>query len=408
MNYGVFKMVEFLYKGYNKKGKEVSGTIEALDRNLALEKLETRDIHPFNLTEKGEVKNKPGVNQVKNRSGELILFTRQLGSLLRAGIQLGEALELISRMLKPGSFRDVVIELHNSLRAGKGFAEALKNFPQYFSPTYISMVKAGEESGFLGATCQRLASNLEEKKKLRSYIISSLFYPLVLLVTALMAIIVMLTFVLPKFVAIYDSYNRSLPWITELLLLCSRFLGRYGLFILLAFILFLLVFYLYSQSEEGRSRIDELLLGTPLLGKLLTEIEVYRVTGALGTMLKNGVPLSRALEIVKNVTGNIHFQQALQTTGLRVNRGGYLSEALASTGVFPELVGYLVGVGEQTGKMAEMLLEIADYYQEEYRTGLERMMKLFEPFLLLFMGVLIGIIVIAMLLPVLGVGNIPI
>lgn len=401
-------MTVFLYKGFNGKGKKVRGTIEALNSNLALEELEARDIYPYNLVSRDKEKAQSEPERLQNRTDELILFTRQLGSLLKAGIQLGESLDLISRMLKPGRFRGVVIELHNSLRAGKGFAEALGNFPQYFSTTYISMIKAGEESGYLRETCLRLAGSLEEKSKLRSFIISSLFYPAVLLVTALMAIIVMLTFVLPKFIAIYDSYNRSLPWLTEVLLLWSSFLGQYGLFILLAIILFIVVFYLYSQSEEGRSKIDKLLLGIPLAGEFIIEIEVYRITGTLGTMLKNGVSLSRALEIVKNITGNVHFQQALQTIGLMVNRGGYLSEALNNTGIFPETVGYLIGVGEQTGKMDEMLLELADYYQNEYRSRLEKIMKLFEPLLLLLMGVIIGTIVIAMLLPVLGIGNIPV
>src|SRR5690554_4303209 len=339
-------MSEFDYRGYNAQGEEVSGVVTADEREQVLDELEEKGVYPFELNLRNE--GKADLNAGKNRSGELILFTKQLASLLSAGVRLGEALELIARMLKPGPFKEVVMALHNSLTSGLGFAEALKKYPRYFSPAYINMIKAGEESGYLGVTCRRLARSLEERKELRSFIISNLFYPAVLMLTALMAIIVMLTFVLPRFVAIYDSYNQSLPWITEIFLLFSSFLGRYGLLILLLLSLIFFLSRAYTKSAKGRSRLDRLLLDLPLIGDLLTGMEVCRLTDTLGSMLKNGVPLARSLEIVKDLSINTCFRKAVGSTTLRVRRGGYFSEALESTGVFPGPAIHLVGVGEQT------------------------------------------------------------
>ncbi|MFW5995668.1 MAG: type II secretion system F family protein [Halanaerobiaceae bacterium] len=399
-------MPQYEYRAINQVGEEVEGTIQAEEEREATKKVENRGLHLFSLRER---ENKSGgfFSRVTGGGNDLLMFTRQLSNLLQSGVQLGDALKVIADIFRSsGEFQNIIKNIYSYLKEGKSFAEALSSYPEYFPASYISMIRAGEDSGFLPETCRRIADNLKSNRELKAFIISSLIYPIIMLLVAVVAVIIMLVFVLPRFVKIYDTYEQSLPFITEVLLSVSNFIYAYGLYLLGGIGLTVILLSLYFNSDQGRKFKDNLMLRIPVLRVLIESLMVNRLANSLGNMLNNGVPLLKGLKISREVVNNTRYKQALQEITLRVERGGSLAEAMGGYDLFPELVVYMIGVGEQTGNLAEMMSQIADQYREEYQNNLERLMKLFEPLLILVIGSVVAVIVIAMLLPVLTLNTI--
>ncbi len=407
-------MTRYIYKALKETGETITGTVHSSDYQNALTNLEAQGLYPFSLEEERDRRQvkKNGQKQIfsslflKNKNDNLILFTRQLANLLLAGIQPGEALKKISHLLKPGKFKRIINGVYSSLKGGRDLADCLAEHPDYFSVSYISMIRAGQEGGFLGLTCQRLTQNLEDNRQLKNFIISSLIYPVILLIVAVLAIVVIFTFVLPRFMLIYANYGKSLPWPTRLLLQISSFISSYGIFLMLIICLAGLISWLYCRSESGKRKLDSLVLRLPLIGRLTKGIAITGISRSIGTMLENGVSLLKAIRVSQYMNSNLIIQEALKEAGLQVKRGGNLSDALNRSGVFPEIATYLIGVGEETGKLDSILIQVADNFERESKDTLEKAMKTFEPVMILIMGVLIGFIVIAMLLPILGINTV--
>ncbi len=403
------------YKAISHSGDTVDGSISGENYQKVLKKLEQDGLEPYSLekADDGELDQKENISQKfasnafsLSKHKSVLIFTKQLANLLQSGIQLNEAFAVIIGLFKESTFKNYLLDIHSSLREGRGFANSLENYPKYFNSTYISMVKAGEESGYLPLICNRIVDDMEETQRLRSFIISSMIYPLILIMVSLVAVITILLYVLPKFINIYDSYNKSLPLPTLLLLNISNFISQNSMIIVLTSLLFIIGIWYYSRSEKGKSNIDSLKLKIPILGGLFKKLAVSRITGELGILVGNGVPLLKSLRIIREVTGNSVYNKALETVVLKVERGSPLSQALDSTAVFPDITVYLVGVGEQTGELGSMLQQVGEEMSREYKEGLDRFLKLFEPFILLFVGLIIGFIVFAMLLPVMRISTI--
>ena len=396
----------FSYKAVNVDGQTVNGKLVAAGREEALQTLLGKGLHPFSVGEESIKFNQMkafGLLERRQKEGNLIFFTQQLANLLLAGVRLGEALEIISILLKPGAFKKVVMEVNNSLRSGSHFSASLAEHPGYFSSTYIGMIKAGEEGGFLGLTCQRLARTLESSARFKAFLFSSLIYPFILLVVAIFAVVVMLTYVLPKFMQIYSNYGKTLPWSTRFLLQLNRFLSDHWWLLIGVLAVLIICLVVYRRTAYGRRQLDEFRLKLPVVGKLSIALAMTEICRSIGTMLENGVSLIKALNVSCHISNNQVFQTALVEAGVEVERGKHLSEALAKTGVFPATVVALTGIGEHTGKMGTMLQQAADHYEQEGKESLEKVVKTFEPVLILTMGLIIGFIVISMLLPVLGI-----
>ncbi|MBM7557521.1 type II secretion system F family protein [Halanaerobacter jeridensis] len=403
-------MAQFDYQAIDEQGQEVTGTIEALDTAEAKRKLQSQQLYVFELKVAGTKPEKEEVALKKfnllQQQDHVLSFTKQLSNLLAAGIQLGEALEIIAQLTAASEFSGVVKEIYNSIKGGQNFAEALEEHPEYFSKAYIGMIKAGEEGGFLDLSCQRLSQDLENNKQLKSFMITSLIYPIVLIIVTILAVIVMITYVLPKFVSIYENYDSSLPYLTELLLQTSQFMTRFGLLIGLGLLLLVALIYFYYQQKRAKEKIDAWLLQIPLLGNLLSLVNVTKIARNLGTMLESGVPLLKALQFSQHVTNNAVLKKALAESSQRVKKGSNLAEALEESKVFSPLMIHMTGIGERTGKLPAMLLQLADNFEESYRGSLEKIMKIFEPVIILVMGIVIGLIVVAMLLPILNINTI--
>ncbi len=401
-------MARFIYKAIKRNnGEIVEGSMEAESKEKALEILENRELSPYNLQEeKKDMSDKKSGSFFKKNKNELILFTRQLGNLLRAGIQLDEALQIIKNLFADNDFYTVVNKVHYYLQGGHSLSEALRKYPSHFGPGYINMIRAGEEGGFLGLTCQRLAKNLESKSELKTFIISSLIYPIILVFMSLVAIIAIIFFVLPKFSLIYERYEKELPFTTDFLLSLSKFLSNYWWAIILLLLGFGLVLWFYYQSERGRENYDRLILNLSTIGKIYMGITITNITRSLGSMTENGVPLLKALKVSQHISNNKIIREGLKNATARVKKGNKLAQALEKTDIFPQIVIHMIKVGEKTGDLSSMLLEIADDFETDTRKSLEKFMKVFEPALILTVGSIIGIIVISMLLPIISISNV--
>lgn len=405
-------MAQFEYQALDNQGQEVTGTIEAFNLDEAKSKLLEQSLYVFALTTADSAQQKSlgaagaQVNFMQSQD-DVGAFTKQLANLLGAGIQLGAAVEIISQLTTEGPFKELIKEIYNDLKRGQNFAEALEKHPDYFSKAYVGMIKAGEEGGFLDLTCQRLSQDLENSKQLKSFMITSLIYPVVLVVVTILAVLVMITYVLPKFVAIYENYEQGLPYLTKLLLAMSQFVGHYGLWLVLGGSLLVVIIYIYYQQQPILQRkVDQWLLALPIVGGLIQMINVTKIARNLGTMLESGVSLLQALKFSQYVTNNRVLKLALSESAKRVQKGNNLAEAFDQTKVFSPLVIYMVGIGERTGNLPELLLELAANFEENYRTNLKKLMKVFEPLIILIMGIIIALIVVAMLMPILKINTI--
>ena len=406
-------MAHFEYQALDNQGQELTGTVEAFNLEQAKSKLAEQNLYVFALTTADNAqKNRGGITggqkvNFMQQQDNVVAFTKQLANLLRAEIQLGAALEIISQLTVSGPFKKVVQAIYTSIKRGQNFAEALEAHPDYFSKAYVGMIKAGEEGGFLDLTCQRLSQDLENSKQLKSFMITSLIYPVVLVVVTILAVLVMITYVLPKFVAIYENYDQGLPYLTKLLLTISQFLSSYGVWLVLGGGLILGLIYIYYQQHSLFQRqVDQWLLALPIIGNLVKMINLTKIARNLGTMLESGVSLLQALKFSQYVTNNRILKLALSESAKRVQNGNNLAEALDETRVFSPLVIYMVGIGERTGKLPEMLLQLAANLEEDYRADLKKLMKIFEPLIILIMGIIIALIVVAMLMPILKINTI--
>ncbi len=408
-------MIEYNYSGINDNGKNIKGTVKAENETEARNKLKKENLYIYNLVQNKENKsintetkresNNYSLN-LTNKGNNIIFFTEQFANLLLAGIKPGGAIKVIADILNPGKFKDIVKDIHLLLTEGKSFTEALSYYPDYFSNSYISMIKAGEESGYLGETCQKIARNLQENKELKSHIFTSLIYPVILFIITSVAVIIMFTFVLPRFLVIYEAYGESLPWTTSVLLAFSGFVTNYWIYIIVLAVLFIMLFSAFLKTKMGKDIKDKYILKLPLFGSLFLKLYVTRITRSIALMINSGVPLLKALRITTETTNNNIYYNKLLDIETRIKKGMDMSEAFNLAGGFPHLVVYLIGVGEKTGELSSMLYELADNYEKEYREGLDRIIKITEPFMILFMGLLIGFFVIAMLLPILSMSTI--
>lgn len=403
-------MAEYTYQAYNKNGKQVTGSIEAVTENEATKKLSIKGLYPFKLELRSKLENKNS-NKLRysisyNKSDMQIFFTRQLANLLLAGVQLADALNILIKMMNNNSYQEIVENIYKSLKTGKSFADSVSISSGNFSADYLNMIRAGEESGALGLTCQKLATDLEERKKLKSFILTSLIYPVILLIVSILAVTVMLVFVLPRFIEIYKSYSMTLPWITQTVLSFSIFLKTNWIAISIFFISAITITWLYFNTTVGKNNFDRFVLNIPFIGNVIKEVKISDFSASLSLMLESGVPLLKSLSIIADTAGNVVYINGIRRTAEGVKKGKKLSEALSSSGVFPEILNYMIMIGEETGQLSRMLEQVAEQYKEEYRNNINRLLNLFEPMAILVMGILIGSIVIAMLLPVLGINTI--
>ena len=403
-------MPVFAYRAADRAGRTVDGMMEAYDANAVVERLHREDFYPLRVEPAGEqgrlgrrLFGAPGVP-----AQDILAFTQQLATLVEAGLPLERALVVLGDVAANRRLRQIVQDVTQSVRAGSTLADALaRHHPRPFSRLYVNTVRAGERGGVLEIGLRRLAEHLEATRELREAVVSALIYPALLMVVGTGAVIFLMTFVLPRFAVILADLGQTLPWPTRLMLgLSDAFLTYWWAIAGVALVL-TLAWQAVARSETGRLRLDGALLGLPLAGEVLRKVEIGRAVRTLGTLLSSGVPLLGALDVAREGAGNRVVANALATVHGGVKRGEGLARPMAETGAFPTLVVHMVRVGEETGRLDDMLGRVAGTYEREVRVAVRRLVATLEPAIIVVLGAVVLAIVLAILLAILSVNELP-
>jgi len=400
-------MAVFEYSALDARGKKVSGIIDADSAAAARQKLRSARIFPVSVREAraGEVKPEARTfafsRRLKRiRPAEAAMLTRQLATLLGAGFPLVPALDTLLSQGRSHTFNRILAQVKDSVVAGSSFAAALARYPGTFSALFINMVRAGETSGTLEIVLDRLAEIGEKQEELKNRIRSAMTYPLLMLAVGLLVLFFLLTYIVPSITAIFSDMNQVLPAPTRFLIRLSALIKGGWWVLLLAVVGLVVLFRMLGKTAKGRFLIDRTLLRLPAVGVLVRKMAVARFSRTLGSLLENGVVLLSALEIVKNVVGNVLLADAVAAAAREVGKGQGLGNSLAASRVFPDLPIQMITVGEQSGQLEAMLYKVADVYENQVQASILRMTSLLEPVMILLMGVVVGFIVLAICLPI--------
>ncbi len=335
----------------------------------------------------------------------LTIFTRQLATLVNAGLPIMRSLETLGRQEKNPAFKEIIDSLVESIRSGGNFSDGLLQHPKVFDRLYVNMIKAGEAGGVLGTVLERLARFMEKAEKIKGKVKSAMMYPIIILCVAVGIVGALMVFVIPKFQEIFTGMlkGQSLPLLTQIVLSVSNFV-KHNIFITIGIgVVVYFAFKAYHKTRQGTRVVDWIFLHAPALGPLFLKASISRFTRTLGTLLASGVPILQALLITRDTSGNVHVADALNIVHDRVKEGDNVARPLDSTNVFPTMVTSMIEVGEETGALPEMLNRVADTYDEEVDNSVAALTSIIEPIMIVIMAVMVGTIVIALFLPIIKI-----
>jgi type II secretion system protein F len=403
-------MPHFSYKATNNDGHVVEGVIEASEEGVVVKQLQNLNLIPITIVpEKGEVKVSFALLGIAKRVSvqELLLFTREIASLLKAGVPLERSLKILIKLSEKQYFASVLTKVFDDIVGGSSLADAMANHPKVFSRLYVSMVRSGEASGALDTILEKLTDFLERTQELRGYVLSAIIYPALLTVVSVFSIIILLVFVVPKFASTFTDIGIPLPLSMVVLITISHFIrGFWWLGILLLLASFF-SWRFYCKTPSGLLVWDGFKLRLPLLGGLIKRIEVARLSRTLGTILKGGVPILQSLSIVREVVGNTVIAGEVDELYRSVKRGEGIANSLKGKSVIPTLAVEMISVGEETGRLPETLVDIADTFDRQVKERVKHLLALLEPGLILIVGLLVGTVVISMLLAIFSMNDMP-
>jgi general secretion pathway protein F len=402
-------MPVFVYRAADRRGQTIDGVMEAPDTRAVIERLQRDAYFPIRVTPHAERASWFSMG-VSSRVGQrdLLAFTQQLATLFEAGLPLDRALTILEELAPNARVKSIVTDLLVSVRGGASLSEALaKHHPRPFTRLYINMIRAGERGGVLELTLRRLAEFLEARAAFAEAVITAVAYPAVVFTFGIGAIVFLMTFVIPRFATIFADLGQTIPLPTQILLTVSAGFQSYWWVGVLAVLGALLAWRMWTGSPQGRLQWDQTVLGLPLIGPLAMKIETARFARTLGTMLKSGVPVMSALAVVGDTITNRAIGQAVERLADGVKRGGTIASGMQAQAPFPTLAIHMVRVGEETGRLEEMLLKVAETFEVDVGTDLKRVLRLLEPIIIFAMGVLVAFIVVAMMLAIFSINEIP-
>jgi type IV pilus assembly protein PilC len=398
-------MPVYTYRGVNKTGSTVAGERAAASKAEVAAMLRRENINVSKLSEKGKEFNVPTFGTGVD-SKELAIFTRQFSVMIDAGLPLVQCLEILAGQQENKSFQKILNGVRGSVEGGATLSTSMKQYDKVFDPLYYNMVEAGETGGILDTILQRLSTYIEKNVKLKRAVKSAMIYPVSVLGIAAMVITLLLWKVVPIFVTLFNGLDVDLPLPTRIVIGLSNFVGSiYGAIIFVVFIASLVALKVWYGTPQGRMVLDHVLLKVPMVGILLRKIAVARFTRTLGTLISSGVPILEGLDITARTSGNAVVERAITQTRKAVEAGRSLVDPLKETDVFPGMVTQMIGVGEQTGAMDAMLQKIADFYEDEVDAAVKDLLTALEPMMIVFLGVVVGGIVISMYLPLFSLIN---
>jgi type IV pilus assembly protein PilC len=426
-------MPKFNYVAMDSHGKETKGTLEVNSQNEAIGRVKEMGLFPTKIVEVEKVKDKtdkrvatggkkaagkkkggsmqinikiPGLGG-RVKSKVLTTFTRQLATLVDAGLPLLRGLRVLEKQEKNPTLKNIIAELALSIEGGSTFSEGLAQHPKVFNRLFVNMVKAGELGGVLEVVLARLSEFMEKAQKIKGKVIAAMFYPCAVLVVATAILMILMVYVVPKFKDVFAGMleGAQLPAFTRLVLGISEVIKDHILVALGVAVVMWIAFLLFVRTNVGRRIFDKVKLKAPVFGPVVTKVAISRFTRTLGTLISSGVPILQALTIVKETSGNVIIGSAVLAIHDSVKEGETITAPLEASRVFPPMVVSMVDVGEQTGALPEMLLKIADNYDEEVDNAVAAMTSLLEPIMIVFLAVIVGSIVIAMFLPLIALMN---
>ncbi|HVY92695.1 MAG TPA: type II secretion system F family protein [Bryobacteraceae bacterium] len=399
----------FHYRAVGSDGKLRTGMITAETTTHVARELRRQGLTPVYVgaeEKKGFTVNLPSFGG--SRRKDVLFFTQELSTLLNSGVPLDRALGITTELTTSAGFRTIVSEILRSIKGGKSLADALAMHPAFFSDLYINMVRAGEASGSLGGIFERLADFERARDELRGYIISSMIYPALLAMVGAGSILVLLDYVVPRFASIFDDGHMQIPTPTKIMLEASKIVQNWTWLVALIVAAGVIAFRLYKKTPAGRAWWDGARLKIPLLGDALRKAETSRFARAMATLVGNSVPLVQSLHISAGILYNSRMANALKDVAQGVKRGEGLSQPLTKTKMFPPLASHLLTVGEETGKLDVMFTRMAEIYEEETRSSIKRFTSIFEPLIILIMGLIVGALVLSMLIAITSINDVAI
>jgi type IV pilus assembly protein PilC len=391
-------MPQFEWTGRKRTGETISGAMTADSKDGVVAALRRQQIVAVKIKEKGKELALPKIGGGVGTK-DLAIFTRQFSVMIDAGLPVVQCLEILGAQQQNKIFQRVLFEVREDVEAGSALNEAFKKHPKVFDNLYCNLVAAGEAGGILDTILQRLSIYIEKAVKLKAAVRSAMIYPVVVVTVAILVVIVIMWKVIPTFASLFAGVGAKLPVPTQIVIAISNFLGRWGWLCILLVIGIAVAFRLYYRTENGRYLIDKIMLKSPIFGIVLRKIAVARFCRTLATLVSSGVPILEGLDITARTSGNAIVEEAILKTRKSVEEGKTLTEPLAASGVFPGMVTQMISVGESTGALDAMLSKIADFYEDEVDEAVANLMSLLEPVIIVFLGVTIGGIVVAMYLP---------
>ncbi len=391
-------MPNYAWKGRNRAGLVQEGVLAADSKDIAMASLRRQNIVVTGIRERGKEISLTKMGR-KVPSKTLAVFTRQFSVMIDAGLPLVQCLEILANQQEHKNFQKILLQVRQDVEAGSTLADAMRRHPKAFDSLYVNMVAAGEAGGILDTILQRLSTYIEKAVKLRNQVRAAMIYPIAVIVIAAIVVAVILLKVIPTFAALFTSLGAELPLPTRVVIWSSNFLARYWWGFVAGIGAGVFAFRRYYATYRGRRVVDGALLKTPILGMILRKIAVARFCRTLATLTSSGVPILESLDITARTAGNAIIEDAIMGVRKSVEGGKTIVEPLAASGVFPNMVVQMIGVGEQTGALDAMLNKIADFYEDEVDIAVAGLVKLLEPVMIFILGVVIGGIVIAMYLP---------
>lgn len=394
-------MPVYLWTGKNKQNKTQKGEFEAPSEDAVRAHLTRLKITPKKIKLKPkDLFENVAFMQPKVKEADIIIFCRQFSTMIDAGLPIIQCLDILYAQHENKTFKKMLKEIKSNVESGQTFAEALKKYPKYFDDLFVNMISAGEAGGILDTILRRLSAYMEKAAKLKSQIKGAMVYPIVTMVIAAIVVGVILVFVIPVFEEMFEGMGGSLPGPTQLVVGVSRFTKGNIHWIILGIVVFIFAFRRFYRTTRGKTIVDDLILRLPVFGPIIRKAAVAKFTRTMGTMLGSGVAILDSLEIVAKTAGNKTIENAVFETRSAIAEGRTMADPLSESGVFPSMVCQMIAVGESTGALDAMLTKIADFYDEEVDQAVENMTTLIEPFMLVFLGVIIGGLVVSMYLPI--------
>ncbi len=419
-------MPKFHYLALDQNGQETAGDIDASTENDAINLLRGQQLYPTKVVQEGrgdasDIKSKAAKTARKTTSGgkasgnisvkskTLMIFTRQLATLIDSGLPLLRGLTVLGRQEPIPNMKRTITTLADSVQTGSTFSESLNQFPRIFNKLYINMVKAGELGGVLELVLNRLAEYQEKAQKLKNKIVAAMVYPLIVMFIAVVIMIFLMLVIVPKFEKIFDDMipggRSKLPALTQFVIAISRGIGQNFLWLILALAVLVIAWKIFSSTPAGKIALDRLMLKLPLFGDVQRKSAISRFSRTLGTLATSGVPILQALNITRDTAGNIVVADAIDKVHDAVKEGESMVAPLEASGVFPPMVISMVDVGEETGQLPEMLLKIADVYEDEVDNSVSALTSMLEPLMIVVLAVVVGVIVMALFMPLISVIN---